>query len=200
MSVAEAHTQTQPRRWSPQAVFFTVLLHGIVLYYIAVTFQILPPLVSKNDEQPPIQVTNWQPPPPKVDPDPVVQKHVFHPHIPTPAPTPPVVQPSPLAPAAPSADPGPATVFVGNEVGEQPLSRGLPNYPVAAIRDDKEGVVTLSITIMPDGSVRDVQVVSARPHGYFEDSAVRSVQTWRYAPSNTIRKNVIVRMDFVLRG
>jgi protein TonB len=62
-----------------------------------------------------------------------------------------------------------------------------------------EGRVILTITIMPDGSVRDVRVVSAQPRGYFEEAAVRSVQRWRYRPSNVIRTNVIVHMDFELK-
>jgi protein TonB len=68
-----------------------------------------------------------------------------------------------------------------------------------AIEQGKEGRVVLSITILPDGSVTDVQVISAQPRGYFESSALRSVKTWRYKPSNVTRTNVIVHMDFELR-
>jgi TonB family protein len=90
-------------------------------------------------------------------------------------------------------------VRVDGEIREQPTLRILPPYPDRAAIEDREGVVFPSITIMPDGSVQDVQIVNAKPRGYFESSALNAVRQWRYAPSNTIRKNVIVRMDFELK-
>ena len=84
-------------------------------------------------------------------------------------------------------------------IQEQPVSQLLPRYPSAAQAREIEGRVRLTITIMPDGSVRDVRVMSARPQGYFESEAVRAVQQWRYKPSNVIRTNVVVDIDFVLK-
>ena len=91
-------------------------------------------------------------------------------------------------------------MIVNTPIPETPVSQTLPNYPRIAQERDVEGRVVLSITIMPDGSVRDVQVVSAQPRGYFEDAAIRSVRTWRYAPTNITRTRVIVHMDFQLNG
>jgi protein TonB len=87
---------------------------------------------------------------------------------------------------------------VAQPIPEQPTVRTAIHYPGFAEQQQIEGKVTLSITIMPDGSVRDVRVVNAAPRGVFEDSAMQSVSRWRYKPSGVIRTNVIVQIDFVL--
>jgi len=198
MSVA----QERPRTWSPHIVLFSIVLHAVVIYYIASAFNIVPKILPTPVEPPTIRTVTLAPPQPIIDEiDPIKKKPLFNQRQPT---VPPIQVPVERTPLTPTFDAtpatGPATISVGQPVPEDPVAKTLPPYPVAAIRDEKEGQVVLSITIMPDGSVRDVQVVRARPRGYFEDAAVRSVRTWRYAPSNVIRTNVIVHMDFVLRG
>lgn len=192
--------QARPRTWTPHLILFSVVLHAVVIYYVAVAFEIVPPLIPTRVEPPSIRLIDPPPPaPPKPIIDPVVNpKPAFTPRQPQPSPVPPTVQPSPLAPAT-NPPAGPATVLVGQPIPEQPISQALPRYPTIAETRGIEGRVTLSITIMPDGSVRDVRVVNANPRGYFEDAAVRAVQRWRYRPSNVTRTNVIVQMDFELK-
>lgn len=191
--------QGRPRSWTPQIILFSIIFHAVLLYYVAVAFQVIPPLVPAREEPRTVQAVRFNPPPPVLpDPDPIVQKRPIFQQRPTTAPLIPTVQPSPL-PATPTPLQGPATVLVGKPIPEEPVAQGLPRYPVAAIEKNIEGRVVMSITIMPDGSVRDVQVVSAKPSGYFESAAVRAVQTWRYRASPVTRTNVIVFMDFELR-
>lgn len=196
MNVAQA----RPRLWSPQVVLFAVVLHVVVLYYVAVAFKVVPPPVDLTPNSTPIILYNPAPPPPPVPQDePIIkQKPIFQQRIPQTPPVPVQTPPSPLLPVA-VPTPGPGTIMVGEPIQEQPVAQALPRYPTAALERGIEGRVIMSITIMPDGSVRDVQVVSSNPRGYFEATAVRAVQGWRYRPSNVVRTNVIVHMDFELR-
>lgn len=57
-----------------------------------------------------------------------------------------------------------------------------PRYPARALTRRVEGRVELSFTVLPDGSVSDVQVVQAEPAGVFDRSAVDAAQRWRFAP------------------
>lgn len=194
--------QERPGSWSPHIILFSIVLHVVVIYYIASAFNIVPPIIPTDEPRtiPTIRLTP-QPPVLNIDePEPIKRKPLFNQRQPDVPPITTNVPPSPLPATVATQATGPATISVGQPVPEEPVARSLPPYPVAALRDEKEGRVILSITIMPDGGVRDVQVVNAQPRGYFENAAIKSVKTWRYAPSNVIRTNVIVHMDFVLRG
>lgn len=196
MDIAPSRTRT----WTPHIILFSIVLHAVVLYYVAVAFNVIPPLIDTNSEPPVIKAVTFTPPPPtpKAEPDPIKVKPFFQQRPTPPSPVPTTVPPTPFPPVA-SPDAGPRSIAVNDEPGEEPIARWLPPYPRMAIEQGKEGRVVLSITILPDGSVTDVQVISAQPRGYFESSALRSVKTWRYKPSNVTRTNVIVHMDFELR-
>jgi protein TonB len=192
--------ETRPRTWTPQIIAFSLLLHVAVLYYVAVAFQVVPPPSDLIDEPPTITVQPLPPPPPPVTPevDPPPQPRVV-PRQPAAPPVPTQVPPIPLPPQQPTESTANADTLVLNRtIPEQPVVQALPRYPSNAEDRQIEGRVRLSITIMPDGSVRDVQVLGASPPGYFETEAVRAVQRWRYKPSNVTRTNVIVDINFVL--
>lgn len=57
-----------------------------------------------------------------------------------------------------------------------------PDYPVSALRNRIEGEVEVEFTVRADGSVADVDVIRANPRGVFEQSAVRAVLRWQFAP------------------
>lgn len=194
MNVAQA----RPRIWTPQVIIISVLVHAAVLYYIAVAFNVVPPPVAPQDP-PTIEVFRLPTLPPPTPIEPVETRPRFQQRVPAPSPVQPLVQPTPLPPIASPVTTGPASLDVREPIQEQPVSQLLPRYPSAAQAREIEGRVRLTITIMPDGSVRDVRVMSARPQGYFESEAVRAVQQWRYKPSNVIRTNVVVDIDFVLK-
>ena len=63
-----------------------------------------------------------------------------------------------------------------------PLLTPPPRYPKRAKRARIEGWVNISFTIDVDGSVKDVQVLSAEPEGIFENNTLRSVKNWKYKP------------------
>jgi protein TonB len=188
----------RPHSWRPLIILFSVVLHAVVIYFLAVAFQIVPP-PPVTFEPPTIRTVTLTPPPPRPDIDKIDLKPPFPQRLPKTPPVEPTVAPSPIVPTVNQVPAGPPGVDIGGQIGEQPVSRPLPRYPSIAETRGIEGRVVLSITIMPDGSVRDVRVVSASPRGYFEDAAVRAVQRWRYRPSGVIRTNVIVHMDFELR-
>ena len=155
-------------------ILVSVIFHLAVLYYLATTWNILPPLIHQPDEHPAVQVVLPPPPPPIVKPDekpPFVAPH----HLDTVRQT--DIPPVPL-----------------------PTSFVKPIYPATALAGEREGRVRLSITILPDGSVTDVQVVSAQPAGLFEQSAVDAVKRWHYAPSAAARLHVYVDVEYQLTG
>jgi protein TonB len=55
-----------------------------------------------------------------------------------------------------------------------------PRYPPQAYRRQIEGSVTVGFTIMPDGSVANVRVLSSRPNNIFDREAVNAMERWRY--------------------
>ncbi len=190
--------QRRPRSWTPQIILVSVIVHAVVLYYVAVAFQIVPPPIDIR-EPPTIDVFRMPPPPPPplTEPEQPKLRPLFQQRQPLTPPVQPLVQPSPLPPTVTPTS-GPASIDVRQPIAEEPVSQLLPRYPRAAETRQIEGRVRLSVTIMPDGSVRDVRVLDARPTGYFEAEAMRAVQQWRYRPSDVIRTNVVVDIDFVL--
>ena len=89
-----------------------------------------------------------------------------------PAPPPTRPEPQPAAPAAPSRP-----VSGGDLVA---VSTPQPTYPPAAQRAGTKGTVVVSFTVNPDGSVGDVNIVSAKPRGVFERNVQAAVRRWRY--------------------
>lgn len=191
--------QERARTWTPQIILFSIVLHAAILYYVAVAFKVVPPPVE-IESAPTIELYDPPPPPPPlIEPEKIVEQPRFVPRQPDAPPVQPVVPPLPFPPQPATDSTADASTIVLNQpIPEQPIVQGLPRYPRIAQDRQVEGKVVLSITIMPDGSVRDVRVISARPNGYFEAEALRAVQGWRYKPSKHIRQNVIVDIDFVL--
>jgi periplasmic protein TonB len=193
--------QPRPRTWTPHIILFSLILHIVVIYYIAVAFEIVPPF-NAPDEPRNIDVVRYVPPKPivEIEHKPIEKKPRFRIRDPQTPPVVTTVETAPLTPQPGAASTADADVIaVNTPIVEQPVSQSLPGYPRMALERGIEGRVVMSITIMPDGSVRDVRVVNAHPRGYFESSAVRAVQSWRYRPSGRTRTNVIVHMDFELK-
>lgn len=63
-----------------------------------------------------------------------------------------------------------------------PLLTPDPLYPRRAKRARLEGWVNISFTIGLNGSVSDVQVLSAEPEGIFENNTIRAVKNWKFKP------------------
>ncbi|MDH5465399.1 MAG: energy transducer TonB, partial [Thiovulaceae bacterium] len=78
-------------------------------------------------------------------------------------------------------------LLVGANVGNLsmeviPLVRISPIYPKRALRMRQEGSVTLSFTINPNGTVRNVKVKSSKPKRIFDAAAIRSLKKWKFKP------------------
>ena len=68
--------------------------------------------------------------------------------------------------------------------GLQPSIRINPTYPIPAARNNIEGFVTLSFNISEVGKPMNIQIVNAKPRGYFEKSARRALKKWKYDPQS----------------
>src|SRR5512138_2458425 len=75
-----------------------------------------------------------------------------------------------------------------------------PQYPSDALRKGIEGWVELAFTVMPNGTVDDVEVRNASPANVFDDAATRAVRQWRFEPvvrdGKTVPQRAMVRLRF----
>lgn len=74
------------------------------------------------------------------------------------------------------------------------LQDAQPRYPLPALRARIEGQAEVAFTVQPDGSVRDVRLLSSTAGGMFDASALAVAQRWRFeatgqahASSRTVR-------------
>lgn len=75
--------------------------------------------------------------------------------------------------------------------GFMAIAKPMPAFPIAATRNGSDfGRVVLSYDVTADGSVKDIQVVSAHPVQVFTRGAVNAVQQWRYLPGATDKRMV----------
>ena len=63
-----------------------------------------------------------------------------------------------------------------------PIVRIEPSYPRDAAMRGIEGYVKVMLTILPDGSVGDAQVIEADPPRIFNREAIRAVLRWKFKP------------------
>lgn len=63
-----------------------------------------------------------------------------------------------------------------------PISTPQPAYPPEAARAGTAGEVVLSFTVNTDGSVSNIDIVSARPRGVFERNTQSAVRRWKFQP------------------
>lgn len=77
----------------------------------------------------------------------------------------------------------------------KPIKRIEPQYPPEAARAGTQGFVEVEFTVDEAGKVASVSVVNAKPARTFEQSAVRAVKQWEFAPGGGHGK---VRLNFSL--
>jgi TonB family protein len=75
-----------------------------------------------------------------------------------------------------------------------------PVYPEQARKRGVEGWVELAFTVMPNGTVDDVEVRNASPADVFDDAAVRAIRGWRFEPvernGERVAQRAMVRLRF----
>jgi protein TonB len=95
-------------------------------------------------------------------------------------PTPAPVQPAPVQPA-PAPPPQPVTAAPRRPAGLPAVaSQVAPRYPAIALRRRVEGFVEVEFTVMPDGSVTNVNVLRSEPRNMFDREAISAMQRWRF--------------------
>lgn len=75
-----------------------------------------------------------------------------------------------------------------------------PAWPPSAT--GVEGWVELRFTLLPNGTVADIEVKEAHPAGLFEASAVEALQQWKFEPverdGKKIAQRAQIRMKYAL--
>jgi protein TonB len=200
----------QSRRFTGMAV--VGVLH-LAVGYLAVSgvgqqiIEVIKPTETKVIEEvklppPPPEIVT--PPPPKLEapPPPYIPPPLVEIAAPPPPPTvitaqasptpPPVTDyrpPPPPGPPAPPAPPAPRSMSIGV------VCPGMvrPEMPARALKDGVSGSVRARITIKA-GKVVNVEIVSAKPRGYFE-AAVRAA-VYQYSCSTQGDQEVVAEQPF----
>ncbi len=75
-----------------------------------------------------------------------------------------------------------------------------PSYPSDALKKGIEGWVELAFTVMPNGSVDEVEVRNASPAEVFDDAAIKAIRQWRFEPvvrnGKAVQQRAMVRLRF----
>lgn len=102
--------------------------------------------------------------------------------------------------AVSSAQTGQATSSGQDVVSASTLKRTYtvpPAWPESAA--GVEGWVLLRFTLLPNGTVADVEVKEAHPAGVFEASAVEALRQWTYEPVERDGKKVAQRAEIRMK-
>ena len=102
--------------------------------------------------------------------------------LPTPLPEPQPIPPKQEKPPEPAPEP-PALPSVFRDI--KPVKKIRPVYPPEAEAQHIEGRVRVRLTVALDGSVTEVQVLSADPPGVFEDSVLTAVRQYKFKKDGT---------------
>lgn len=90
---------------------------------------------------------------------------------------------------------GNAVLVEGGVVSPKPLTRTFPRYTPEALRAKITGTVRLAGTVLPDGTVADVEVIrSLDPKLGLDRVAVETAESWRFEPGTRSGEPVAVRI------
>jgi TonB family protein len=77
-----------------------------------------------------------------------------------------------------------------------------PKYPRGAQRREQSGWVDVVFTVLPDGTVADIEVRDSEPGKTFDSAAVKAVEKWEFEPvvenGSVVEKRAGVRLMFAL--
>ena len=122
---------------------------------------------------------------------------------------------APAPPSAPAAAPAPAPAPALPAVPAPPArtsaseasyasTNRIPPYPRASTINGDEGTVVLRVLVTPEGTAGAVEIRSSSGHALLDESARRTVQTWRFKPATVDGKPVAewyqVPIPFKLRN
>lgn len=83
--------------------------------------------------------------------------------------------------------------------GPKALSRNQPQYPSRAFALRIEGNVRVKFDVAADGSVENIQILSAKPANMFERDVRQAMRNWRYE-SGRPGKGLVVNIIFRING
>lgn len=95
-------------------------------------------------------------------------------------------------------------VFEAYELDQPPqtIVKIPPVYPYKAREMGIEGIVQIKVLVNTDGTVGQVQILGARPEGYFEKAVMRAVPNWKFNPGkiegNAVTAWVVTNVRFQL--
>lgn len=73
---------------------------------------------------------------------------------------------------------------------------GRMNYPTEALRRNIEGSLTLTVVLLPDGTIRELKIVRSSGHQVLDDAAINIVRrAGRFAPFSTAMKKQYDRLE-----
>lgn len=105
--------------------------------------------------------------------------------------------------SSPPAAPGGGLPKMDIATNLVPTTRIEPVYPPRALRAGIEGTVTAEFTIGMDGSVKDVEIVSAEPPNIFDRAVITAIKKWKFAPEivdgKAVEKRARQDIKFTLR-
>ncbi len=81
------------------------------------------------------------------------------------------------------------------------IGETIPKYPFNAAKDRIEGRVVLRFVVNREGNVREPEVVSAEPEGFFEQAALEAITGYKFEPAKKDGKPVdcIVKMPIIFK-
>lgn len=87
------------------------------------------------------------------------------------------------------------------EVNLTPSYRLSPNYPLRALKEGIEGVVTVEFEIDTDGNVREPHILHAEPPALFDEAVMNALPKWKFTPKLVNGKPVArrARQDVAFR-
>ncbi len=97
--------------------------------------------------------------------------------------------------------PGSGSPIEAPALDRQPrlVSHLRPVYPYKARRQGLNGTVVVEVLVSAKGRVAKARVVRATPENVFEDSALKAVRQWRFAPATANGKPVRARVRIPIR-
>jgi protein TonB len=142
-----------------------------------------------------------EPPPPEDPPPPPPMNVAEHPK---PSPVPLDIElPNIVVPAAAAGGPSLGRWSPGDAAAEGdviPIVRINPVLPRAALLDRIEGWVKVEITILPDGTVGNVEILDSEPRGLFDRNTRTAVLKWIFKPAvvdgQAVARQAIQIIDF----
>ena len=185
------------RTWGKHApsIIFVFILHLLVGYALVTGLArkmvdvIKQPLETKIIEEVKKVIPDTPPPPPPklaTPPPPYIPPPEVNIQVPVVTPPPAITtttteRPPPGPP--PVIAPQPTQVQTAVRRNFSPVSRVQPVFPRDAIKKGIEkGVVIAHAYVGPDGSVKEVRIVSANPARVFDREVIRALSQWRFAP------------------